>query len=153
MGRRFRLRKVTKWTGLVACALIIAAWGVSLVHSTFLPLVDSIVVQSCNGDIWITRWVIPSPYIGIPAMPGLFHIRSSFGFEWPVFDFRNSMMIVIVPYWLLLSISAIPTAILVYRDRRKIPPGHCRTCGYDLRSITSGRCPECGTSTGVTGET
>jgi hypothetical protein len=23
-------------------------------------------------------------------------------------------------------------------------PGYCATCGYDLRGLTSGRCPECG---------
>jgi hypothetical protein len=28
--------------------------------------------------------------------------------------------------------------------RRPIPPGHCRSCGYDLTGNVSGRCSECG---------
>ena len=30
--------------------------------------------------------------------------------------------------------------------RRRIKPGHCTTCGYDLTGNTTGRCPECGTA-------
>ncbi len=30
------------------------------------------------------------------------------------------------------------------RDRRRVPPGHCRRCGYDLTGNKSGVCPECG---------
>ncbi|MCC7293808.1 MAG: hypothetical protein IT449_17250 [Phycisphaerales bacterium] len=29
--------------------------------------------------------------------------------------------------------------------RPRIPPGHCETCGYNLRANVSGICPECGT--------
>lgn len=30
--------------------------------------------------------------------------------------------------------------------RRRPPPGHCVSCGYDLTGNVSGRCPECGAS-------
>lgn len=33
---------------------------------------------------------------------------------------------------------------LIWRDRRRRLPGHCKKCGYDLRGNVSGRCPECG---------
>ena len=43
-----------------------------------------------------------------------------------------------------LSAIGIPTAILIYWDRRRRPkPGHC-PCGYDLTGNVSGTCPECG---------
>jgi hypothetical protein len=59
---------------------------------------------------------------------------SGFGLIWAV----------VVPLWIPLLIVATPTAILWWRDRRRIPPGHCRKCGYDLTGNVSGVCPECG---------
>ncbi len=52
----------------------------------------------------------------------------------------------LVPLWIPLAIIAIPTAVLFHRDRRRILPGHCRKCGYDLTGNVSGICPECGES-------
>ena len=50
------------------------------------------------------------------------------------------------PIWVLtLLFGALPTVRLYRRLRPKHPPGHCPTCGYDLRA-TPGRCPECGTT-------
>ncbi len=49
-----------------------------------------------------------------------------------------------IPYWLLLTLAAIPTAILWHRDRRTVKPGYCGVCGYDLRASKK-KCPECGT--------
>ncbi len=49
-----------------------------------------------------------------------------------------------LPLWLPLVVVAIPTAILWHRDRRRIPPGHCQQCEYDLTGNESGVCPECG---------
>jgi hypothetical protein len=50
-----------------------------------------------------------------------------------------------LPPWIPFVIIAAPTAVLWYVDRRRIPPGHCRKCGYNLTGNVSGRCPECGT--------
>ena len=50
-----------------------------------------------------------------------------------------------IPFWCLFSLAAIPTVILWRRDR-KIPPGHCQSCGYDLTGNTTGVCSECGTA-------
>ena len=44
---------------------------------------------------------------------------------------------------LLLALPSIWLLIKTYRARRH-RPGHCRTCGYDLRASPT-RCPECGT--------
>lgn len=51
---------------------------------------------------------------------------------------------VTVPCWIPLLLVAIPTAILWWLDRRRIPPGHCQRCGYDLTGNVTGVCSECG---------
>ena len=56
-----------------------------------------------------------------------------------------------VPLWsLALALSVLPAAWLWRRliRARRLVPGRCPSCGYDLRA-TPGRCPECGTSTNV----
>ncbi len=65
-------------------------------------------------------------------------------------------LIVTVPYWLLVVVTAILPAIagtqLVrgVRRRRRFARGMCRSCGYDLRG-SGGICPECGTKVEITG--
>jgi hypothetical protein len=50
--------------------------------------------------------------------------------------------VLIVNLWVIFLAAALPTALLWFR-RRRIPPGHCRACRYNLAGIT-GVCPECG---------
>ena len=56
----------------------------------------------------------------------------------------------VLPYWLLTSVTALPAVTLIgfsiraYRRDRRVRTGRCRACGYDLRA-TPDRCPECGT--------
>lgn len=49
-----------------------------------------------------------------------------------------------LPVWLPTAIFLIPTLWATWKDRKFIPPGHCRYCGYDLRGSASGVCSECG---------
>ncbi len=68
----------------------------------------------------VLEWPSVNPYPGVPGL------------------------LVFIPLWMPLAIAAILTAWLWHRDRRRIPPGHCRKCGYNLTGNVSGKCPECG---------
>ena len=52
-----------------------------------------------------------------------------------------------IPLWPAALLAGIATIVFGYRSRR-IPPGHCKACRYDLTGNISGVCPECGVSTG-----
>lgn len=49
------------------------------------------------------------------------------------------------PAWWLPAIAFPLAAALFIMDRGRVPAGHCRKCGYDLRGTVSDRCSECGT--------
>jgi len=48
-----------------------------------------------------------------------------------------------VPLWALALAFGMPAAWL-WVKRRKLLPTDCQKCGYDLRGLASGTCPECG---------
>jgi hypothetical protein len=65
---------------------------------------------------------------------------------WP----GHSSFQILIPYWLLTTVSAIlplfklRPALRWPKKRYRLSHGLCLVCGYDLRA-TPDRCPECGT--------
>lgn len=55
-----------------------------------------------------------------------------------------SLRVVNVPLWQLLLVFLIAGGVSWRIAARMFPVGHCSACGYDLRGLGSGKCPECG---------
>lgn len=151
MKRRGRVRRVAKWTGLAACVLIAAAWGLSLKY-----WVGRTSVVPGKGVRWIvlTKGVVALVWDGDPGQFG----DPTGGTDWSWLDagphppvrwspgtsFDGVVTSSWMPLWMPLVCMTIPTAWLWYRDRR-VKPGRCANCGYDLAGLTPGAaCPECG---------
>lgn len=70
-------------------------------------------------------------------------------FEWSdntQWGIQDKQCLVTLGLWIPMLVIALPTAFLFWRERRRIPPGHCERCRYSLTGNTSGVCPECGTA-------
>lgn len=55
-----------------------------------------------------------------------------------------ALRVVYVPLWPWLVLSAAAAGGLWWKAGKRIAPGHCRECGYDLRGLSGEKCPECG---------
>lgn len=139
-----RARRILKWTGVCLCTLIVAAWGVSLRKQL-----------GFHSRYWYAAIYRSSLTVGRPASGRGWYVwqdsprgASDYGFKWPTIATWGRpgarLIHISVPLWLPLLAVAIPMAILFYRDRRRILPGYCRECGYNLTGNQSGVCPECG---------
>ena len=149
MRRRSRTRRVLKWVGLAVCLVVLAAWAISTWRRVGYWR-NKYEFREAEGQyyVYVSGGVLSFGCENIGHPPG-FCIEAAMrgaGLIGPAWVRFKGMTIIVVPLWLLLTTSAIPTALLWYRDRR-LPKGHCQDCGYDLTGNESGICPECGQST------
>jgi hypothetical protein len=71
---------------------------------------------------------------------------NSEGLKWaPKADFHGTGdWSITLPLWTPLALAAVPATFL-WRSRLRAPPGHCKHCRYDRRSLPpTAPCPECG---------
>ena len=71
----------------------------------------------------------------------------SFSSRW-TFDTRSPIKDIGLPLWPFVLAPLGLAIYLYFRRRVRLVPGCCKSCGYDLRSAQSGRCPECGVVVG-----
>ncbi|MBK8267889.1 MAG: hypothetical protein IPK83_06120 [Planctomycetes bacterium] len=141
--RHRRWRRIGKWTGFCTCLLILAAWAVSLRYYCWIPMGRTGSIYLSEGSLVVRisktspNWWGDAPYFES-------HQWRVFGFEKPKLLDNPNATILVVPFWLLFLVAAIPTVLLFRLGRRRIVAGHCPHCDYDLRGIASGICPECG---------
>ncbi len=156
MHWRSRVWRVGKWAGVAAMAIVALVWTVSvptfgngrvqvtyrISRPTGISIIDGCFIASHSSGAppietrYRCKWETWSPTGGLD--------RSLFGLMLPRMRTGENLCVCVVPLWLPFLLISAPTAFLWYRDRRRIPAGHCRRCGYDLTKNESGRCPECG---------
>jgi hypothetical protein len=159
-----RIFGLAKRTGVCLCVLILAAWGFS-VH-WFVLWSDYRSVRLEYGNVGF-GWSLSSradydrsrassaaddphrrPIFWIGKISAVWRVAGGYGFNLPITveytanrgPFARELFI---PLWIPFLIIAAPTGFAIWWGRRP-PPGHCRTCGYDLTGNVSGICPECG---------
>jgi hypothetical protein len=144
--RRARVRRAAKWAGVVVCAVIAAAWVVSLWrYFGYKHVLSS--EYSCHviaGRLFLGYWQSV-------RLPSQWEFRAhdlqiQWWAEWGrAFGAGTGLWSrwFALPLWMPFVAVALPTAWVFWRDRR-LRPGHC-ACGYDLAGLAAGApCPECG---------
>ncbi len=142
MANHPRIRRVAKWTGLVVCVLIVVAWAVSLRWG--FGYGSKRWVMACARGSVAVRITDVFDADGWGMFDATVFADSFWSFHLPRFfsDATIPLTECGIPLWMPLVVTAILTAIMFYRDRRRIPPGYCQKCGYDLTGNESGICPE-----------
>ena len=174
MARLRGKRRWLKWAGLVTSLLMVVAWAVSIPWRwqytrvdrkspvslyRFTGSEDDIVFRTFS--LGLTRGLFLWEY-GLTAgqKSGWFvrqHlVRPMWRPPHPSFNGRPPILLPVLvlspypyqlvhmPLWVPFLVVAVPTAFLFWRDRRRVLPGHCQKCGYNLTGNVSGVCPECG---------
>ncbi len=155
--RRGRVWRVGKWAGVSVCLALLAAWATTVPIPGSRSFAASYSRPACFVGIECGEL-----HIGLPrprkAAEGLscsvgprwpkdaVYDSAAWGLRWPSgsVPYPWNRCYVVIPIWIPFTLIALPTALLWYLDRRRIPVGHCGRCGYDLNKNVSGRCPECG---------
>ena len=156
----FRARRILKLIGIAACVSLLLAWAASLWCKTVILLWGDAQIVADQGGVLFEPYAFP--LLSTERIQITPHSLGDLGFRAPVLHFYYESFpaarvtfapFAILPFWLLLLLTAIPTAWLWHRDRRLISssPDHrlCLRCGYDLNGNTSGVCPECGEKTAM----
>ncbi len=139
-----RKRRSVKWIGAVACAFLLCGW-IGTIWSVFGYQARTVAVDLSVGCIEVS--VFPK---GTPTQ-GWFAAWQPYETYWLPTLIHGSFITsrtthVFVPLWIPLLLVGAAT-ILAFRNDRRLGPGYCQTCGYDLRGSSEGGgevCPECG---------
>jgi hypothetical protein len=159
MPSRLRLRRIAKWTGTVTCVATLAAGVLTLkLQVGWVSAEKRIGIAAQWGALWLIwrsdgypfdAWGGPVPEAGWSIHWWDLAWSEAFGLASrqitrPTLGWASpEQRYVSLPFWMVFVAIAVPTFWLWRHDRR-LPPGHCRRCGYDLTGNESGVCPECG---------
>lgn len=145
-----------KWAMVAAAALLAAASFLSLVRPVWAGR-GGVVVGVTAGRLEVARsdgdlarqgnaWAIscPAGMASILIGPQSAWRPTSNAARVTLGTTALSLRVVYVPLWPLLTASVAAAGLLWWRVRGLVLPGHCASCGYDLKGLAGGTCPECG---------
>ncbi len=146
---RNRTRRVLRRVGAAGTVLLAVAWCLTLFWGgAYIGFTKTIAVSS-GVVAFLVYTNDPGDYVG---WSGYRNRDVELGW-WPSYDdstspaagphLRQRTRRLILPLWIPLLLTVVPTVILWRRDRRHTP-GHCRKCAYDLTGNVTGVCSECG---------
>ncbi len=137
--RRSRVRWVLKWAATVACGLILLVEVISVFRPDPGLFVGNWGIGTGMGSVWVAWDTSGDRFTGWDLIH--WDIRDWWVYHWGVDGSRHEFEFVL---WIPLTLCALVTAWFWLRDWRRIEPGGCSKCGYNLTGNVSGRCPECG---------
>ena len=155
MTKLSRKRRVLKWIG----AIVFSMWLASLMVGIWYGNGESLEIRFAGGVLFVQWGPIPTSnyrsFVRYGDYTDGFHLAVR-----NTWDVTNDLDIVFmlrpnfyraatvaylyIPLWPIYVPIIAVAAFMWWRDRR-IPKGHCQTCGYNLTGNVSGICPECGT--------
>ena len=156
---RHRLFTLSSVLSLLLCAALAVMWLRSNRTEDHLGRVGAnkvVVASSVNGLVVVGGWRIVETvqsqrgwkYLNRPAEP----VPWTAQFRLPKYRSGDELDVssVVIPYWIPVLVALVlPLRWLLWRIRvRRLKPGLCPACGYDLRA-SPGRCPECGAAAGA----
>ncbi len=135
-----RIRRIAMRPAFGVSLLILVLWGVSLRDCWATTLGDGHIRLTDGTIYYYPQFVLP---------PGLhrFSTMRQLGLRLPRIRYEpawGKVVEYVFPLWVALALPWTASCWSWLRNRRRIPPGHCRVCGYDLTGNVSGVCPECG---------
>ena len=146
MAKRAVVRKVVKWGGLAASALLAVAWVGSCWYAVAWATPGGGLIGVSAGRIYFFEPLSP---LGIGAGGQFISKPSDTTMQWRIgWGYGTGRREEGMPLWIPLLIVTGATAAAWRadaRERRRQRVGSCPACGYDRRGLDVGKvCPECG---------
>jgi hypothetical protein len=136
------MRRVLKWVGTLLCGLLVCTFIASRWWRFGLSNGEYLAGFGAGRIVLADRAGVPRGKILFYASPGAPVLA------WSIETRKlGPHSLLTIPLWMPFVAIAALTLWFWRVGRRRIPPGHCQKCAYNLTGNVSGRCPECGEAT------